>query len=250
MNDVVDRLRAARHEARAGRFEQARSLASAVLATHPHALLALRLLAWAELELGLDGAVAAFEACQRAAPLDPVAELGLALVARRLDQPPVALRHFCRAFELGAAEPEVRLEIQTLGGELPESRLAEGLGLLREGDYPRAAETLRAAAAAVPDDPAARLGLAHALWRVGAREQVANLCSTLLATHPHCLDALVFAIAAELAMGRILRARELLARVELVDPGHLLAAPLLAETGVSRALQGVRRGGLLSIGRQ
>jgi tetratricopeptide (TPR) repeat protein len=246
MQNIVDRLIAARDAARQGRFEEARTLASEVLAAQPNALVALRTRAWAELELGLQAAQASFQACRTADPLDPLAEIGLGLMAASEGDEPTALQHFCRAYELGANEQRERLEIKRLGGELPETRLAEGIALIQEGQNENAAELLRAASAAAPNDAAPKVALAHALWHVGAREQVTNLCGSVISAYPNCLEALIYTMAAELAMGRTLRTREMLSRVEAVDPGHLLSAELLEETGVSRAIQGMRRSGSLT----
>lgn len=245
MADILEQLTAARDAARQGDFAEARGTASEILASNPHCLLALRLQGWAELELGLEEALATFRACAAIDPLDPLAEVGMALVEEDRAQLAEALRHFVRAYELDAADQRIRVEIRRLGAELPETRLADGLSLLCEGSYERAIEALRAAAAAAPDDPAARLGLARALWSVGAREQVTNLCTSILATLPNCLEALIYLVAAELAQGRTLRTRELLARLDAVDPGHVFSERLLEETGVSRAVQGgLRRPGM------
>lgn len=238
MSEILEQLIAAREAAGGGSFEDARQIAADVLGSNPNCLLALRIRGWAELELGDPGAFETFNSCAAIDPLDPMAELGMAMAEEDRGQVEPALRHFLRAFEMDAADQRIRLEIRRLGAELPETHLADGLSLLAEGGVERAIEHLRAASASDPDDPSARLALARALWQVGAREQVANLCTSLLASYSHCLEALIYLVAAELAQGRTLRTRELLARVEAVDPGYLYSERLLDDTGVSRAAQG------------
>ncbi len=236
----AEQLRAARVEAMAGRYQQAAELSRAAVANHPNALLALRILAWAELELGQPTARDRFEACLRIDPEDAIAEVGLGILAEAQSRVDEARQHFARAFELDPTDEHVRAQLGRLGGELPTSQRIEGLHAARAGDLAGAATCLREASASDPPDPAARLALATVIWQLGAREQIENICQDVLATDPHCLKAQLYLLALAVDRKRSLQIRDLQARVGALDPGGMLSADLLAPIDMAERALGPR----------
>ncbi|MBI3978055.1 MAG: hypothetical protein HY331_07715 [Chloroflexi bacterium] len=237
----ADLLKAARSEALAGHHPRAAELSRAVLAAYPHALVALRVLGWAELEMAQPTARARFRACLLIDPEDALSEVGLGIADEGEGRFREARQHFARAYELDPGNEQIRTELQRIGGSVPSSRLVDGMRAIQAGEFAEAASHLRTASAIVPPDPAARTALVTAIWQLGGRQQVENVCRDLLTTHPNCLKALLYLLALELDLRRQLRVRDFQTRVAALDPGGILSRPLLAQTGMAEQVFGLWR---------
>lgn len=236
---VVDLLRSARTEALRGQFQRAAELSRTVLVTHPQALLALRILAWSDLELAQQTAAERFEACLAVDPEDAIAEVGLGLVEETAGRDREALAHFTRAYSLDPTLERTTREIERLGGALPTSHTVTGMRALREGDLAVAANELRKASALKPPDPAVRLALALAIWQLGGRQQIENICVDILSTHPNCLKALLLLLVVASEWKRSLQMRDYLARIVALDPGALVAGNMIQQTGLADRVIGM-----------
>lgn len=237
MADTMALIAEARQAAFDSRFPEAANIAQDVLHQLPSCLPALRTLAWAQSSLEDDAALDTFQACSTLDPEDPLAEAGQAIWFERHGMVPQALAKWNRAFELNPLDQQVRREIVRLGGELPETPLAEGCALVREGRFDAATAPLRLAAASNPNDVAAPLVLSSALWQVGGKQQAYNLATTVLAQRPQCVRAILYAVAVEVGSGRTLRTRELLARAEQVDPGLQINWGIVQEVGLEQVVE-------------
>lgn len=231
---LIDEVRSAALE---GRFFDAANGAQRILDVHPVCLPALRALGWAQLSISDDGAFETFQQCANVDPEDPLAEVGQAMWLEHRGHPERAVGKFISAWEREPHDQRIRKEVVRLGGEFPDSPLAEGIGLLQDGRNDAAANALRMAAAQHPADPAAPLALATALWRLGGKQQAYNLASTVLTSRPHCVKAILYVVAVEAASGRLLRTRELITRAEQVDPGFGIYGSVVREVGLEQVLE-------------
>src|ERR671934_8028 len=105
--------------------------------------IALRILAWAQLELDDDEALATFERCAAYDPEDALAHVGQAIWYQQRRDDAAARRHWQRAWELDPDNQAIRRALVKLSGELPESPLAEAIALLRSGRADEAVDILR-----------------------------------------------------------------------------------------------------------
>lgn len=242
MPELAETLASAREAAMQQRFEQAADLARSALHACQSCLLAHRILAWAQLRLGDDGALTSFQQCAQLDPEDALAEVGQAMCHEAQGAPDVAVAHFLRAWELDPQDQRIRKEVVRLGEDFPDSPLADGIAALNAGRADAAVGPLRQAAANNPNDLAAPLALATALWRVDGKQQAHNLASTVLAVRPYNVKALLYVLAVEADSGHLLRTRELAARAEQVDPDLTLHAHLVKETGLAPVLERLRPG--------
>jgi tetratricopeptide (TPR) repeat protein len=240
--NLLDQARAAAVD---HRFELAASLAQRVLGEASICLPALRVFAWAQLELGDERALATFGRCAELDPEDARAEVGQAIWHQQREQHEQAVAHWLRAWELDPHNQPIRRALVRLTGELPESALAEAIGLLRLGVWDQAAELLRQLQRepAHRSDPAVSLGLITALRALGAHRQAEDLAVSLHATAPACVKGLLYVAAIEEAEGRTLRGRELLARAEQADPGLVLFGDLARELSLVPAAPDCLRAG-------
>src|ERR671932_18911 len=207
MSEILNVIADARRAAFEHRFEDAAALAMRALNRAPACLAALRVLAWAQLELEDEAAVATFERCAAYDPED-------------------ALAHVDQA---------IRRAVVKLTGELPESPLADAISLLRTGRADEAVEALRALRAERPD-PVVGLSLISALWSAGAQRDAFELAIAVLAGHPETVKAALYVAALEDKAGRTLRSREAIARAEQADPGLMLFADVVRQVGLQAAL--------------
>jgi thioredoxin-like negative regulator of GroEL len=213
------------------RFDEAARLATQVLTHAPGCLPALRILAWAQLELGDERAPANFRQCADLDPEDARSQVGQAIWYQQREHHDQAVAHWVHAWELDPHNQPIRRALVRLTGELPDSALAEGIGLLRVGRWEEAAELLRTLHAenSSRPAPAATLGLIAALRALGLYRQAEDLAVALCAVAPRCVKGLLYVAAIEEAEGRTLRGRELLARAEAADPGLVLFGDLVRE---------------------
>jgi predicted Zn-dependent protease len=115
---------------------------------------------------------------------------------------------------------------------VPETALSSGIRCLQQGDADGAIDYLRRAAADNPDDPAPRLALARAYWLQGSIDPAVSAAQQVLSTHPQSVVALMIVLASELKRGRALRARDVQAKVDSIDPGYTLHADLARVLGL------------------
>jgi tetratricopeptide (TPR) repeat protein len=217
------------------RFDAAARTASSVLDRRPTCLLALRILAWAQLEQSDDAALETFERCAAHDPEDALAFVGQAIWYQQRGQKDAAVRQWVRAWELDANSQAIRRVLVKLTGELPESQLADAIGLIRAGREDLATEVLRRLRA-VRSDPTVVLTLIHALWATGLQREAFDLASGLHSSHPESVKAALYVAALEDQAGRTLRSREAIARAEQVDPGLTLFADVVRQVGLQPAL--------------
>src|SRR5579859_1520061 len=131
MPEILNPIASACRAAFAHRFDQAAAQALAVLDRHPACLPALRVLAWAQLELDDDESLSTFARCVAVDPEDALAHVGLAIAFQQRRQLDVAVHNWVRAWELDPQNQPIRRALVKLTGELPESALADAIGLLR-----------------------------------------------------------------------------------------------------------------------
>jgi Tfp pilus assembly protein PilF len=217
------------------RFDEAAARASAVLSYLPSCLSALRVLAWAQLELDEDDALDAFERCAAFDPEDALAYVGQAIWYQQRRQDAAASRLWVCAWELDSANQMIRRALVKLTGELPESQLADAIGLLQAGSADDAADILRRLRTQ-RSDPTVELALISALWASGAHGEAFDLAASVHSTGSQSVKAVLFVAALEDRAGRTLRTREAIARAEQVDPGLTLFAKVVRQVGLQPAL--------------
>ncbi len=234
MSDALNLIADARAAVLDGRFDVAADLAANVLESNPSSLAALRILAWAQLESGDERALATFQACTEIDPEDALAYVGQAIWYQQRDRHDAAIHAWVRAWELDPHNQTIRRALVNLTGELPESLLADGIGLLRAGRPDDAADVLRHAMAERHDSAA--LACLDALWLCGEWRQAFELAQATLAAQPRSVKAALYVAALEDRTGRTLHSRELLARAEQADPCLVLFADVVRRVGLQPAL--------------
>jgi tetratricopeptide (TPR) repeat protein len=235
MSEIVNLIADARRAAFEHRFADAAAHASAALELLPTCLLAMRIVAWAQLELDDDAALSTFQTCAEYDPEDALAHVGQAIWHQRRGRNDAAMSEWVRAWELDPHNQSIRRALVKLTGELPESGLADGVSLLRRGHEEEAAETLRQLRAE-REEAAVALSLISALWSAGAHRDAFELALNVLANHPRSVKASLFVAALEDRAGRTLRSREAIARAEQVDPGLTLYEEVVRQVGLQPAL--------------
>jgi len=246
MSDFLSLIAEARDAALDGRFDDAAQIAMRVVAEWPNCLVAHRILAWAQLELGDDRALAGFQTCAAIDPEDALAHTGQAIWHEQSLDTAAAIQSWTRAWELDPHNQSIRRALFKLSGDLPESLLADGIGLLRADRPDEAAEVLQQASAERPE--AAPLARLDALWLSGQWREAFDLALSALAKQPRSVKAMLYVAALEDRTGRTLHSRELLSRAEQSDPGLILFADVVRRIGLQPALDLARavRGPLLA----
>src|SRR4051794_31391152 len=212
----------ARAAALDGRFDVAADLAERILANAASCLPALRILAWAQLELGDEHAPRTFDACSAIDPEDALAHVGQAIWHQQRAETDLAIDAWQRAWQLDPHNQTIRRALVKLTGELPDSLLAEAIGLMRAQRFYEADQLLQRAGA--EQSRAALLARMTALWALGERRPAFDLAAQVHASDPRCIKAVLFLAALEDRAGRTLHSRELLTRAEQADPGLVLFA--------------------------
>jgi Tfp pilus assembly protein PilF len=235
MSDILNQIADARRAVMDHRFDEAAARASAVLGHLPSCLSALRVLAWAQLELDEDDALDAFERCAAFDPEDALAYVGQAIWYQQRRQDAAASRLWVCAWELDSANQMIRRALVKLTGELPESQLADAIGLLQAGSADDAADILRRLRTQ-RSDPTVELALISALWASGAHGEAFDVAASVHSTGSQSVKAVLFVAALEDRAGRTLRTREAIARAEQVDPGLTLFAKVVRQVGLQPAL--------------
>ena len=235
MPDTSSLIVAARQAALEHRFKEAAVCASTVLERAPTCLPALRILAWSQLELGDEDALTTFERCAAHDPEDALSYVGQAIWYQQRRRDDEAIGHWVRAWELDPANQAIRRALVKLTGELPESPLADAIGLLRSGRDDLAVDILRRLYAE-RSEPILGLSLMTALLATGAQGEAFDVALAVYARHPESVKAALYVAALEDRAGRTLRSREAIARADQVDPGLTLFADVVRQVGLQQAL--------------
>ncbi|GAC1315172.1 MAG: hypothetical protein NVSMB2_06080 [Chloroflexota bacterium] len=235
MPEILSLIADARRAAVDHQFERASALASEILERLPACLTALRILAWAQLELGSDAASATFARCAVLDPEDTLAYVGQAIWLEQRGERSAAGAMWTRAWELDPDNQAIRRAVVKLTGDLPESSLADAVSLLRVGRNGEAVGLLRTLHKENPEVLISLL-LVTALWMTGAHHDAFELATAIHAQEPLTVKAALFVGAREDRAGRTLRSRDALARAEQVDPGLTLFAPAVRQVGLQPAL--------------
>jgi tetratricopeptide (TPR) repeat protein len=236
MSEVMNLIAEARKAACEHRYEEAARCAREVLARLPTCLVALRILAWAQLELDDPSAVATFQRCVEHDPEDALAHVGQAVWHQQHDRDDIAVAEWTRAWELDPHNQAVRRGLARLTGELPDSALADAISLLRTGRHDEAVAALRDVRSRSNRDIAVDVSLIGALWTTGAERDAFELAIDVLHRSPRSVKAALYVAALEDRAGRTLRSREVIARAEQVDPGLTLFADVVRQVGLETAL--------------
>lgn len=229
------RLADARKAALDGQFEAAAELASAILERLPNCLVALRILAWAQLELGDDSALETFEQCAEADPEDALAHVGQAIWYQQHADTDSATGEWVRAWELDPQNQSIRRGLVRLTGELPESTFADAISLLRDQRDEVALDALKRVRTE-RKEAAVEMALLSAMWHTGREREALDLATSVLMRHPRNVKAALFVASLEDRAGRTLRSRESIARAEQADPGLMLYADVVRQVGLQPAL--------------
>ena len=168
-------------------------------------------------------------------PEDALAYVGLAIWYQQRRQVEAAVHNWVRAWELDPQNQAIRRVLVKLTGELPESALADAIGLLRASREDEAAEILRQLRQE-RDDAAVDLVLMAALWASGAQREAFDVAVVVHARHPQSVKAALYVAAMEDRAGRTLRTREAIARAEQVDPGLKLFGDVVRQVGLQPAV--------------
>jgi tetratricopeptide (TPR) repeat protein len=235
MPEILNPIASACRAAFAHRFDQAASQAMSMLDRQPTCLPALRLLAWAQLELDDDQSLSTFERCAAFDPEDALASVGQAIWYQQRRQVDAAVRHWVRAWELDPQNQAIRRVLVKLTGELPESALADAIDLLHASREDEAAEILRQLRQERADTTV-DLVLMAALWASGAHREAFDVAVAVHAGHPQSVKAALYVAALEDRAGRTLRTREAIARAEQVDPGLKLFGDVVRQLGLQPAV--------------
>ena len=235
MSEIVNLIADARSAAFEHRFADAAAQAATALDRLPSCLLALRIQAWAQLELDDDMALETFQSCAELDPEDALAHVGQAIWYQQRSQIQAAVEQWTRAWELDPHNQSIRRALVKLTGELPESPFADAIALIRAGRADDAVDVLRRLRKQ-RKDVAVGLSLVNALWTIGARHEAFELATSVLANHPRSVKAALYVAALEEHAGRTLRCREAIARVEHVDPGLAVFSDIVRQVGLQPAL--------------
>jgi|SRR5579871_3935664 len=236
MSEILNLIADARRAAFDNRFQDAARLAASALDRLPTSLAALRILAWAQLELDDDAALTTFERCADSDPEDALAYVGQAIWHQQRQNLDAAISSWVRAWELDPHNQAIRRGLVKLTRELPESPLADAISLLRDHRAEEAVETLKKLRKERRDNAVVEVSLVTALWSVGKFGDALELANTVLGRHPHSVKAALYVAALEDRAGRTLRSREAIARAEQIDPGLTLYGDVVQQVGLQPAL--------------
>src|SRR5207248_11121072 len=127
MSDILNLIAEARRAAFEHRFVDAAAHASTALERTPTCLLALRILAWAQLELDDDAALATFEQCAEFDPDDALAHVGHAIGHEQHGETDAAVLQWLRAWVLDAHTQAMRRALVKRTGAQPHTSSAAGV---------------------------------------------------------------------------------------------------------------------------
>jgi tetratricopeptide (TPR) repeat protein len=234
LSDYLERMRTHLHE---GQYADVMSLGQHVLRYYPKDIEAYRLLAEASLETNdLNAAKDLFQRVRSADPENIIALVGLSIVHEQHKELDEAIWHLERAFEIQSANAELRKELLRLYAEYegaPRDRLKLSPGGLarlyaRQGLYSQAIQEFRTLLRRDPTRSDIQAALAEVLYRVGRKQESAEVAQALLEKLPYCLKANLL-LGALWSENGVPEAETLLQRAHSLDPEHKVARGLLPD---------------------
>lgn len=203
-----------------------------LLAQFPRSFEARCLLGEGYLAAGEPAAAAGeFQIALAADPESAAAHAGLATATEHLGSRDSAISLWERVLELDPAAAEPRQRLASLRGEGEVGAAQQRLTLaalarihFRGGLLEHAEAGLRSLVAAAPERADLHVALAQALWRLGRREESAQVASALLQRLPDCVKANALAAAGGQLDAR--GAAEAAVRARAADPAGLLVGEL------------------------
>jgi tetratricopeptide (TPR) repeat protein len=222
-----------------GQHDNALARCQSVLASYPESLDAQRLLGEVYLAQGqLDDAQQAFDWVLTNDPENVVAYCDRALISERLSDYDTALDCYQQAYELSRGNSQIRQAFNKLSAKSGQQGfMFSRAGLARlymRGDLlTQAIQEWEAVLAANAERLDARTGLLETYWREGLYNQVEQQAKQILQDVPGCIKALLL-LAYVISARDMLQARELLRKVEGLDPDLNLAHDLLADAMASQ----------------
>jgi tetratricopeptide (TPR) repeat protein len=191
-----------------GRAREARPLAEALLATDPHTVESLMLVAAARADMGDPAAaLSALEEARRMAPQRPDVQQKIGDIARSLGDNEGAIAAYRHALDLDADFAVVRFQL---------ARLLRAKGHVREAE-----QELESALDAVPTYAEATLELASLRLVAGHAETALAQLITLLERDPYHFDALLALGEALLAVGKRRDGSHAFRRILRFHPSHV-----------------------------
>jgi tetratricopeptide (TPR) repeat protein len=221
-----------------GQLDNALARCQSILASYPESLDAQRLLGEVYLAQGrLDDAQQAFDWVLTNDPENVVAYCDRALISERLSDYDTALDCYQQAYELSRGNSQIRQAFNKLSAKAGQQGfMFSRAGLARlymRGDLlTQAIQEWEAVLAVNSDRLDARTGLLEAYWHERLYNQVELQAKQILQDVPGCVKALLL-LAYVISARDMLQARELLHKVEALDPDLILAHDLLADAMAS-----------------
>jgi tetratricopeptide (TPR) repeat protein len=234
LHDYLERMRARLRE---GQYADVLALGQHVLRSYPKHIETYRLLAEARLEMNdPTGAVDLFQRVRSADPENIVALVGLSIVHEQSQELEEAIWHLERAFEIQPANGELRRELLRLYAQYegtPRERLKltpGGLARLyaRQGLYSQAIQEFRGLLQRDPTRADIQTALAETLYRVGRKQEAAEVAQELLEKMPYCLKANLL-LGSLWSENGVPEAEVLLKRAQSLDPEYTVARELIAD---------------------
>ncbi len=234
-----DRIQSIEDAISAGHIDGAMADCQELLTHYPDALEIQRLLGEIYLAQGrLEEAQQTFDWILVNDPENVIAYCDRALICEHQSDIDTALDCYQQAYELSRGNSQIRQEFNHLSAKAGQQEfMLSRAGLARlymRGDLlTQALQEWEAVLAVTPDRLDARLGLMETYWREGIYDQVEQLASRILEDIPNCEKALLL-LAHVMSAVNMQRARELLQRVELLDPELVMAQELFADLAASQ----------------
>jgi tetratricopeptide (TPR) repeat protein len=221
------------------RADEALTRCQYVLARFPESLEAQRLLGEVYLaQEHFDEAQQTFDWVLTNDPENVIVYCDRALISERRSDYDTALDCYQQAYELSRGNNSIRNEFNKLSAKVGQQGfMFSRAGLARlymRGDLlTQAIQEWEAVLAVTPDRLDARAGLLEAYWRDGLYDRVEQLSAQILQDVPGCEKALLL-LAYVVSAKDMEQARELLQRVEALDPDLVMAQDLFSDLMASQ----------------
>lgn len=234
LRDYLDSMRA---HLREGQFADVMALGQHILRYYPKHIETYRMLGEASLETNdLVAAVDLFQRVRSADPENIIALAGLSAVHEQRKEFKEAIWHLERAFEIQPANTELRKELLRLHAEsegtTPDRLKLTPGGLARlytrQGLYPQAIQEFRSLLKRDPSRTDIQAALAETLYRVGRKQEAAEVAQALLEKLPYCLKANLL-LGALWSENGVPEAETLMQRARSMDPEYKVARGLLPD---------------------
>ncbi|GHO96783.1 hypothetical protein KSF_068310 [Reticulibacter mediterranei] len=222
-----------------GRADDALTRCQYVLARFPESLEAQRLLGEVYLaQEHYDEAQQTFDWVLTNDPENVIVYCDRALISERRADYDTALDCYQQAYELSRGNNQIRNEFNKLSAKVGQQGfMFSRAGLARlymRGDLlTQAIQEWEAVLSVTPDRLDARTGLLEAYWRDGLYDRVEQLAAQILQDVPGCEKALLL-LAYVVSAKDMEQARELLQRVEALDPDLVMAQDLFSDLMASQ----------------